>query len=284
MLLQIFKTVNSHVPYGSWALLGVIGLILNVLERSYRLVHNSGLFLSFVIGTSSFVALRKLFDKWTSNVSESGENEYDVEEKSQVLIDWMLWLVRLSIALFVSVLAMMQWEIQYGRWCTVPAWKRDLLCDEAHLFVKILEHRNITHWLSDGDAIAVLRGGELIPWEWDVDISIDVSERHRMTDIIQNDLAFPVAYKNIGSFYYPAEKKYRHESFKQTKYHPFVDTFYREAPSSGVSKARYCKGKSFFVRNDMEEYVRRTYGNDYLIPRNKDKVSNWLFCSIYWWA
>jgi hypothetical protein len=102
----------------------------------------------------------------SSDVKKMSKQEENWNEQA---IECALSATCIVLGVFIGVLLTMRVEVNYGLWCQIPQWKRDLLCEEAYSFTHILESRNVTAWLSEGDGIGMLRGGELIPWEWVVE-------------------------------------------------------------------------------------------------------------------
>jgi phosphorylcholine metabolism protein LicD len=52
--------------------------------------------------------------------------------------------------------------------------------------VKILEKNNIRYWIDMGTLLGIIRDGDLIPWDHDVDIAIDGADAEKLLNITQN--------------------------------------------------------------------------------------------------
>jgi len=67
--------------------------------------------------------------------------------------------------------------VHQGRW-TPPCCLRALRETARHVF-KILESENVRYWLEGGSLLGAARTGDIIPWDYDIDIGIYRNDIHR---------------------------------------------------------------------------------------------------------
>ena len=58
------------------------------------------------------------------------------------------------------------------------------------IIVPILNKHNISYWASFGTLLGIIRDGTILPWDYDIDFSIDIDNVHSLlTKSFQDDLA-----------------------------------------------------------------------------------------------
>ena len=78
---------------------------------------------------------------------------------------------------FGTVIDNMPEYVHQGRW-TPPCCLRALRETARHVF-KILESENVRYWLEGGSLLGAARTGDIIPWDYDIDIGIYRNDIHR---------------------------------------------------------------------------------------------------------
>lgn len=108
-----------------------------------------------------------------------------------------------------------------GRW-TPPCCLEGLRQTAKHVF-KILKESNVRYWLEGGSLLGAARDGNIIPWDYDVDIGI-YEEDVKKCDHLQNAAAQAVVTKDGFVWEKATEGDFYRVQYSQTN-HLHVDIF-----------------------------------------------------------
>ena len=202
-----------------------------------------------------------------------------------------------------------------GQWCAYTFEDHVALCETAYRVSSILTAYNVTHYLSpnSGDTIGLLRTGQILPFEHDVDICYDSTQLERVVSVIRNHTeslqAFQISMPNdffnnnrLPLYYIPILKEYRSKRYVETVEYlgktmsaregePIVVElnscslhFEAEARKLYLQQYNYCFHASgepmqfWFVRKDDAQKILAQHNIDWRVP--KYAHHSWL-CSIY---
>jgi LicD family len=168
-------------------------------------------------------------------------------------------------------------------------------CCTAHLkdllfFTRdLLTRHGILHWLDWGALLGAVRGGELVPWDGDVDFGVMREDRERI-------FALAPEIERAGFLLDLSEEAHTWRIVLSPSNFLHVDLFHwrddngtlkmrwRDCPEDSWAFPRsftenlqpvYLYGEPFLAPTPVDELLARyRYGDDYLVPRRGDELDN----------
>lgn len=158
------------------------------------------------------------------------------------------------------------------------------LCEVSECLTK----HGLKHWLSHGTILGAYRDNALIPWDDDVDLGLDYSQRHLMKPVEDEmrERGYFVPEDGVeGMPHYDTVFIRDGEKIECWWFEKFGDHYIYDKPRCGNTlkhDAKYYdelkefkfRGRYFRIPNHIEDYLVMMYSADWMFPQKGRKYNN----------